>query len=105
MIKHIVFWRFKETVPADARPALLRDIKQKFEALNGVIPGMTHLEIGADFSSTPDSSDFVLYSEFESRAALDGYQAHPRHRELMPIVGDVRAERRVVDYDMPSRPR
>jgi hypothetical protein len=100
MVKHIVFWRFKNSVPVDARPAALRDIKQKFEALNGAIPGLIRLEIGGDFGGSPDSSDFVLYSEFETREALDGYQAHPRHRELMPMIGEVRAERRVVDYDV-----
>ena len=99
MIRHIVVWRFKDEVAAGERPARLREITQKFEALNGVIPGMIRLEIGRDISGTPDSADFVLYSEFESRAALDGYQAHPRHRELMPMVGDVKSEKRVVDYE------
>jgi hypothetical protein len=99
MIRHIVFWRFKDDVAADARPARLGEIREKFEALNGVIPGLIHLEIAADFSRNAESSDFVLYSEFESRAALDGYQAHPRHRELMPMIAAVRSERRVVDYE------
>lgn len=100
MVRHIVFWKFKGDIPADARQAKLREIKHKFEALNGVIPGLLRLEIGSDFNRSDDAADFVLYSEFESRAALDGYQAHPRHRELMPMIGDVRSEKRVVDYDV-----
>lgn len=100
MVKHIVFWKFKDDVPADARPSKLREIREKFEALNGVIPGLIRLEIGGDFSRSDDSADFVLYSEFESRAALDGYQEHPRHRELIPVIGAVRSEKRLVDYEV-----
>jgi hypothetical protein len=100
MVKHIVFWKFKDSIPADQRPATLRDIKQKFEALNGVIPGMRRLEIGGDFSRNQDSFDFVLYSEFDSREALDGYQDHPKHRELIPFLGALRSEKRMVDYDV-----
>jgi len=56
------------------------------------------LEVGFDFSRTPDSSDIVLYSEFETRAALDAYQAHPLHAAVKPIVMVARDKRRLVDH-------
>ena len=98
MVKHIVFWKVKE-MPAQEREQALRKIKEGFEAMQGVIPGLLRIEVGIDFLQSPESSDFVLYSEFESRAALDGYQAHPVHQAMVPMVRDLRVERRVVDYD------
>jgi len=98
MVKHIVFWKVKE-MPAQEREQALRKIKAGFEAMQGVIPGLLRIEVGIDFLQSQESSDFVLYSEFESRAALDGYQAHPVHQAMVPMVRDVRVERRVVDYD------
>src|SRR5687767_6508161 len=100
MIKHIVFWKLKDELQGAQREQVLRRIKEGFEALEGVIPGMTHIEIGVDFSSSSDSGDIVLYSEFESRAALDGYQNHPGHLAMVPVVREWRIERRVVDYEI-----
>lgn len=99
MIKHIVFWKLREDVTGAAREGALRRIKEGFEALRGRIPGLQRIEIGVDFSQGAESADFVLYSEFESRAALDGYASHPLHTALVSMVREVRAERRVCDYE------
>jgi hypothetical protein len=97
MIKHLVMWRLDETAGGKAGNAL--KLKLLLEGLNGRIPGLLKLEIGIDFSQEGDSSDVVLYSEFENRQALDAYQVHPAHAEVAPFVKSVRAERRVVDYE------
>lgn len=98
MIKHIVFWKMKE-MSAQERDTALAGLKKGFEALHGVIPGLLRIEFGVDFLRSPQSSDFALYCEFESRAALDVYQAHPAHQAMVPMVREVIVERRVVDYD------
>lgn len=97
MIKHIVMWRLDETAGDKTGNAL--KVKQLLEGLNGRIPGLLKLEIGIDFSQEGESADVVLYSEFESRQALDAYQVHPAHNEVISFVKSVRAERRVVDYE------
>lgn len=99
MVKHIVFWKMKEELSASDREEALRTIKRGFEAMQGVIPGLLRIEVGIDFLRSPESADFSLYCEFESRAALDAYQAHPAHQAMLPLVRDVRSERRVIDYD------
>jgi hypothetical protein len=55
--------------------------------------------VGIDVAHTPDSSDVALYAEFASRDALDAYQPHPAHQEIVGFLKDVRSERRVVDYE------
>lgn len=99
MVKHIVFWRLRADLSAADRDAALQRIKSGFEALPGKIPGLRAIEIGFDFNRGPDASDIVLYSEFDSREAVAGYDAHPEHMALAPMVRDVRTEKRVVDYD------
>jgi hypothetical protein len=100
VIKHIVFWKLK--AEAHSRPAAenARAIKAKLEALQGRIPGMLRIEVGLDFSRTEASCDLALYSEFESRAALDAYQAHPDHKAVMPFIAEARSQRLVVDYEV-----
>jgi quinol monooxygenase YgiN len=98
MIKHLVMWRLDEAAGDKAGNA--RKLKQLLEGLNGRIPGLLKLEVGIDFSGEGESADVVLYSEFESRQALAAYQTHPAHAEVAPFVKSVRAERRVVDYEV-----
>jgi hypothetical protein len=97
MVRHIVLWRLKESANSHGKAENAAEIKRRLEELNGKIPGMIKLEVGFDFSRTADSSDIVLYSEFESRAALDAYQVHPLHEAVKPIVMVARDERRLVD--------
>ncbi len=99
MVKHIVMWRLKDSANGLDRAGNARAIKERLEALAGRIPGVLRLEVGIDVSRTDASGDLVLYSEFESRAALDAYQEHPLHKAVMPFVLEARSERRVVDYE------
>ena len=68
--------------------------------MRGRVPGMLRIEVGLDCSRTDSSSDVALYAEFESRAALDAYQAHPDHKAVMPFILEARSERRLVDYEV-----
>ena len=44
--------------------------------------------------------DVALYTEFDSREALDAYQVHPAHQEFAAFLAPLRSERRVVDYEL-----
>ncbi len=98
MVRHIVFWRLKGDT-AEERERHAAEIKAALEALNGKIPGLLRLEVGLDFSRGEDSADVALYSEFDSRAALEAYHHHPEHVKVMPLVKGLRIERRVVDFE------
>jgi len=93
-------WCLKESAHGNDKTTNARLIKEKLEALNGKIPGLLKLEVGIDFDGGKDSGDIVLYSEFESREALDNYQVNPEHKAVVPFVGEARIERRVVDYEV-----
>ena len=99
MIKHIVIWRLKENAEGNDKATNAALIKQRVEALLGVVPGLLTIEVGTDFSCGEQSGDLVLYSELESREALENYQQHPAHVEVVKFVLSVCTERRVVDYE------
>ena len=100
MIKHIVFWRVKDRESAETREATATAIKAKIDGLRGRIPGMLHIEGGVDYNQAETAYDVVLYSEFESREALDGYQVHPAHQEIVAFIGERRTDRAIVDYEI-----
>ncbi|MBU3737837.1 MAG: Dabb family protein [Rhodoferax sp.] len=101
MIKHLVFWKLKESAHGNSKHANALEIQRLLTDLQGKIPGLLAIEVGLDLSQTPNSSDIALYSEFESEAALLAYQSHPLHQAIVPFVAEAAAERRVVDYHTP----
>ncbi|MFA9439787.1 Dabb family protein [Uliginosibacterium sp. sgz301328] len=98
MIRHIVMWRLKAE-DAEQRAADILAIREALEALNGRIDGMRLLEVRADFSREATSADLMLYSEFDSRAALDAYQDHPEHVAAKAVVAPRVSERRLADVE------
>lgn len=99
MVKHIVFWKLKDEANGMSKEANAAAIKQKLEDLNGKIEGCLKLEVGFDFLHSAESVDVVLYSEFESKEALDFYANHPLHKAVMPFIAEARSERRVIDIE------
>jgi hypothetical protein len=102
MFVHIVFWRLLdigENGLTKVENGL--EIRRRFEALRGRIPGMRRCEVGVNVDPSPDAADLVLYTEFDSAEAFAGYPPHPLHREIVAFLKGVRTERRVVDYERP----
>ena len=100
MIKHIVVWKLKES--ADGRTAGENAVamKERLEALNGLVPGLGMLEVGIDIGGTPASADIALYSEFADADALHAYQVHPDHVAVALYCGQLCTERVLVDYEV-----
>ncbi len=95
MVKHIVMWRLRE---GSAKGSDAAHIKALLEGLAGRIPGLLHIEVGINFIEDANAADVVLYSEFADRAALEGYQSHPLHLEVVPQVKALAVDRRSADY-------
>jgi hypothetical protein len=100
VIKHIVMWNVRGDTPAEKAQGIAR-LQRSFESLRGRIPGLLRLEIGVDSSRIDYACDVVLYSEFESQAALDAYGTHPEHLRVKSELADLRIARHQVDYAAP----
>ena len=72
MVKHIVLYNFKEGVNKQEAIEIIRDA---LVPLVGQIPGLRHLEVNLTFQGM----DYALYSEFDSREAMENYAVHPLH--------------------------
>lgn len=100
MIRHIVMWNVRGDTPQEKARGIAQ-LQRSFEGLRGRIPGLLHLEIGVDVSRIDYACDVVLYSEFESQAALDAYGTHPEHLRVKDEVAELRIARHQVDYVVP----
>jgi heme-degrading monooxygenase HmoA len=98
MLKHIVMWNVRGD-DAATRVRHIAQVKAAFESLRGRVPGLLHVEVGVDESRIDYACDVVLYTEFDSRAALAAYADHPEHLRVKRALGDLRIARHQVDYD------
>lgn len=104
MIRHIVMWKVRGSTPEE-KQASIELVRNGFHGLRGLIPGLIHLEIGIDTSRVGYACDVVLYSEFESQAALDAYANHPKHLRVRDELIGIRIERYQVDYEVVQEER
>ena len=100
MIKHIVFWTFKESAERKNKQENLRETKVLLEGLKDKIKEVKHLEVGINFNPGSHAYDLALYSEFSSKEDLQTYTNHPEHKRVVEHLGRVRDQRIVVDYEV-----
>ena len=93
MVKHIVVYKFKEGVNKEDAVKLIASV---LEPLVGKIPGLLHLEIRQCFQGM----DYALYSELESKEALDFYADHPLHAEAKTHFVHLIESRVAADYEV-----
>lgn len=78
MVKHIILWKLKEELNKEQKETAKADIKKNLEALVGVVPGLTKMDIRIE-SLESSSADIMMDSELESEDALKAYQTNPSH--------------------------
>ena len=100
MIKHIVMWKLKDFAEGADKAANAVKMKQKLDACANIVPGTLKFEVALAQPGLEATYDVVLYSEFDSKAALDAYADHPTHVAVKPFIGAVRSERQCMDYDV-----
>lgn len=100
MIKHIVLWRLKDRALGAGKAENAERIRREAADLAGIVPGLRSIEVGINFEPSDAAWDIGLYSEFDTRDALDEYQIHPRHEAFKELVGQVREDRAVIDYEV-----
>ena len=92
MVKHIVLYTLKEGVEKKEAVSLIESV---LVPLVGKIPGLLHMEVKLAFNGM----DYALYSEFESREALEAYAVHPLHQEAKTHFFHLISTRVAADYE------
>lgn len=98
MLVHVVMWKLKEFACGASRQENAQKMKEKLEALVGVVPQLKSATVGVDFKHTDMSYDAVLISRFESEEDLAAYKTHPAHVAISTFCKEIREGRVVVDY-------
>jgi hypothetical protein len=100
MIRHIVMWKLRGPSEPEKRAQSER-VRAALHGLRGNIPGMLELEVGLRSGAVEEQlADVVLITGHESWDALAVYLAHPAHQQVAALIGELRTERRVIDFEV-----
>ena len=98
MVRHTIMWKFK---PSDGRTPkeIAEDIKERYQAILGIVPGLKNVEVGVNRNESATSYDAVLIEDFDNWADLASYKADPVRNELKKYIGSHVAARARVEYE------
>ncbi|WP_447912106.1 Dabb family protein [Microbacterium phyllosphaerae] len=99
MIRHVVTWKLAAE-DAGARAAQAVEVARRLNALDGVVPQLRSISAGANAAYPDTNWDVTLVADFDSIAALEEYQVHPAHEEVVAYVRSVVASRAAVDFEV-----
>lgn len=93
MLKHVVMWKLAE----ENKNENMRLMKEKLEALVGVVPVIKSLQVG--FNENGGEYDVILITDFNSAGDLQLYDSHPEHQKVREFIRSVAESRAAVDYN------
>lgn len=96
MIAHIVLFKLSDpsTESVAAAASMLR-------SMEGKVPMLRHLEVGADLIRSDRSYDLALYSRFDTLDDLAAYQVDPYHGgTVVPYMKSVCSSIVAADYEL-----
>ncbi len=99
MIRHVIIWTLRDDLSDEDKKIKSAEIKEKLEALRGVVDGLTDIKVHIGLLGT-SNADIMLESTFESREALAGYQVHPEHLKAAAVVKSAVSHRSCADFEV-----
>ena len=98
MVRYCVMWKFK---PSDGKTAkeLAEDVKEKYESLLGLVPGLSSIEIGINRNEGKTSYDAVMIADFDSWESLAAYKADDMRDNVIEYVKTIAEVRAKVEYE------
>jgi len=98
-VRHVVSWKLAAEDAAE-RATQAAEVARRLNALEGVVPQLLAISAGANMAYQDANWDVTLVADFASIAALEEYQVHPAHEEVVAYVRSVVSSRVAVDFEV-----
>lgn len=98
MVRYCVMWKFK---PSDGKTTkeIAEDVKERYESLMGLIPGLLQVEVGINRNESATAYDAILIADFENWEALTAYKADTMRDNINKYVETLSKTRTRVEYE------
>jgi hypothetical protein len=92
VLTHVVLFKLHD-------PARAPEVREKLLSMKGKIPDLLDIEVGVDVVRSERSYDVALITKHESLAAMERYQVHPVHEQVIAYMKTVRDRSVAVDFE------
>jgi hypothetical protein len=96
-LRHVVAWKLAAS-DQKTRDEHAQEISDRLRALVGVVPSIGALTVGPNVID--GNWDIALVADFADAEALDAYQTHPVHQQVVAYVRSVVSDRVAVDFEL-----
>ncbi|WP_123054596.1 Dabb family protein [Clostridium sp. JN-1] len=95
MFTHVVFFKLKDKSPENVNKAV-----QILKRVDGKVPTLKSVKVGADAVHSARSYDIALIAKFDSKEGMDEYQVHPVHvHEVLDNLKPMLESSAAVDFE------
>ncbi|WP_144876866.1 Dabb family protein [Microbacterium sp. 1.5R] len=98
-IRHVVSWKLAAD-DAEVRAEHAAEVARRLLALDGVVTQILSISAGANVAYPDANWDVTVVADFASIAALEEYQVHPAHEQVVAYVRSVVSGRVAVDFEI-----
>jgi hypothetical protein len=81
MVKHVVLWKFKDSLTEVEKDGIKNDIKRRLQNLNGQIEGVNSIEVHTEGLES-SNMDVMAECELANKEALVRYNGSPEHQKI-----------------------
>lgn len=97
MIRHVILWTFRDSVPPVERAAIMDAVR----GLRTKVPSLRTLEVGENISpARAQGYTHLLVETFDDRDGLAAYASHPDHVPVVTRLATAASQLLAVDLDV-----
>ena len=99
MIRHVVIWKMAAD-DAETRAAHAAEVARLLDGLVGVVPAIRSLSVGVNVAVPDTNADVAVVIDLDDLDALEAYQTHPAHQQVVGYIRSVTGGRMAVDFTL-----
>jgi diamine N-acetyltransferase len=93
-LTHVVLFKLKDNNPENVEQTAV-----KLRSLQGNVPTLKSIEVGVNVIPSARAYDIGIITRFDDLAAMQAYQTHPFHQEVLAYMNGVMETAVALDYE------
>lgn len=98
-IRHIVLFKLASDDP-QIRAAHVREATERLMSLQGVVPTLKDIQVGADVLHGANSWDLALIAHFDNLEGLEQYIVNEDHQAVVEFLSPIVSARAAADLEI-----
>jgi hypothetical protein len=99
MVKHIVFFKFSDSLTHEERQLQLKQMNEIFSPLGSKLSYIVDYKTGVNFNTASHAWDFTIDAIYRNKEDLQKYMISTEHQEAVRKASEIEKTKAVIDYE------